>query len=155
MEYGFADVVQRVAYKLGLGYTAYASLSTNNKTLLTSIINSGYNLFVRPPLLQGMRRVHEWSFLKPIATINIWPTVSTTLDGAPTQDATSTVSGAHAATTTLTVAGAIFESWMVGETITIDSVANIISSVTSSTVCVVETAITESMGSGALSGSWI
>lgn len=150
MEYGFDDVVQRVAYKLGEGYTAYASLGVKEQTLVTSIINSGYNLFVRPPLLQGMRRVHEWSFLKPIATINIWPSVSTTLDGAPTRDGTSTLSGAHAATTTVTVNDAIFASWMVGETITIDTggtpVTRTISSVTSTTVCEVDSAITESGG---------
>jgi hypothetical protein len=134
VEYGFGDVVQRVAYKLGLGYTAYASLpSANEKTLLTSIINSGYNLFVRPPLLQGMRRVHEWSFLKPIATINIWPSVSSTLDGAPVHDIPTNLS-------TVTVDDAMFYDNMVDEggvILTIGSNEYTITAVTSTTVCVV------------------
>ncbi|TET54811.1 MAG: hypothetical protein E3J64_01305, partial [Anaerolineales bacterium] len=87
MEYQFDDLVQRVANKLGEGWTAYADLATAQQTRVTSIINSGYNLFIRPPVLPGERKHYEWCFLRPIHTLTAWATVESTLDGVPTYDA--------------------------------------------------------------------
>ncbi len=146
MEYQFDDLVQRVANKLGEGWTAYASLSSAQQTRVKSIINSGYNLFIRPPVLPGERKHYEWYFLRPIHTLTAWATVESTLDGPNTTlDKTGNLSGAHS-TTTVTVKAALFTSWMVGETLKVTYLGfpfeYTIVSVTSSTVCVVDSAVT-------------
>ncbi len=86
---------------------------------------------------------YDWSFLKPIQSISVWPTTASTLDEAPAAIA-STVSGTHTATITLTVAEAIFTVGMIGETVTIDGTDNTIIGFTSSTVVTISTAITKS-----------
>jgi len=132
MEYQFGDLVEHIANKLGEGWTAYADLATAQQTRVGSVINSGYNQFLRPPILPGERKHHEWGFLRPIHTLTAWASTESTLDGAPTSDDGGT-------TSIVTVDDAMFYDNMTdsAESLTIGDNTYPIASVTSTTVCVV------------------
>lgn len=129
MEYQFDDLVERIANKLGEGWTAYADLASAQQTRVKSIINSGYNWFIRPPILPNERKHHEWGFLRPIHTLTAWPSVESTLDGVPTGEGPYTVK----------VDDAMFYDNMAdsGETLTIGDNEYTIEGVTSTTECTV------------------
>lgn len=84
----------------------------------------GVDLSVAPPV------VHHWSFLRPWATIDLWPSASSTADGAPAKDN---------GTSTVTVDDAIFFCSMVGYNVTFAATENTypIASYTSAKVVVV------------------
>lgn len=57
------------------GYLGYRR-SSNNWTadqveLISSIVQSGYRQFLHPPPLPGERHRHSWTFLRPIATLEV------------------------------------------------------------------------------------
>lgn len=123
----YDDLRKEVAFFLGYGRKGDAGdgLTADQATIVNAIVASGLRRFYHPA--SG----HEWSFLRPEATITAWATITaTTTSGAPVYDA-STYS-------TVTVAASTFAASMVGSTLTIGSNTYLISSYTSATVVVVE-----------------
>lgn len=112
----YDDLEGRVAHYLGWG----TSVTGEKATRAQEIINSGYREFLNR---------YDWQFLKPTTTISLWPTTTT---GAVTVSGTGN--------TTLTVSSATFYDSMVGHSLVADTSSNsyTISSVTSSTVVVVD-----------------
>lgn len=66
--------------------TSYASASTEEATLLDDAIKQGQRLFYYPPTIMrnGMPYRHEWSFLKPVSTLVLWPTMTGACTGTTT-----------------------------------------------------------------------
>ena len=92
-------------------------------------LKAGYTRFLAG-LDSRTGRSHTWSFLKPLSTITIWPTIAV---------GTATVTGVKDnGTTTVTASEDTFYPLMVGSTITITAVGDfVIASYTSATVVVV------------------
>lgn len=111
-----------------LGYDPdYDNDSSDEQAEIDSLIKRGLRQFYWPPRLND--RSHQWSFLKPVTTVYLWGTETSTLNNAPVYDE-STYS-------TVTVDDAIFYDTAVGKSVTIDTTDYTIYSVTSTTVCVV------------------
>lgn len=72
---------------------------------------------------------HEWSFLRPLTTLVLWPTLSV---------GTATVTGVYDGVTTITATAASFYASMIGRTLTITDVGDFtVTGYTSSTVITV------------------
>ena len=103
----------------GLLVTRFSAGTTAAK----ATVNLAYMRFLRS---------YDWSFLKPVATLELWYSI------AADEDNTVTSSGEGG--TTLTAESAIFHSTMVGATITIAEVDYTITAYTSSTVVTISAA---------------
>jgi hypothetical protein len=118
----------RIAEFLGYGRTA-ANWSTDQSSVIDEVLDSGLRRFYFPPAIEGYAfNGHEWTFLKPVDTITLWPSISV--------DSTVTVTGVHAAgTTTVTASEAKFYASMIGKSIGITDIGTFtITGYTSSTV---------------------
>lgn len=129
-----ADLVKEVAFFIGYGRTAWASLSVANQATVKSVIDSALRRFYNPPPLDQVK--HIWSFLRPHSYITAWPAVDNT-----NKLTISTVG------TAITASSTIFTSAMVGKKIYITGDTGIgtpptIASVTSGTVAVLSGTIT-------------
>lgn len=100
-----------------------ANWSATQTTDGTDFLRQGARQFYWAPPLPGERTAHEWSFLRPTTTIDLWGSQSSTCDGAPTDVANSVV----------TADDSIFFPSMVGHAITIGSTTTTVVSYTSAT----------------------
>lgn len=129
------DIAKEVGFLVG--YTRDSSAWTNEqKQNLEACLDSGYRQFLVPPPING--RVHEWTFMRPITTLTIWP------DVAVTAGVTVTQSGY-----TLTANTATFYPSMVGRTVVItgQSTNRTITAYTNATTVTVS--VTQTIASGA------
>jgi hypothetical protein len=115
----FADIYKEVSFYLGLGL----SPAGDDLTRVKAYANAGYKRF-----LLGLHPqkgfVHEWTFLSPYATLNIWADVTAEAESI-----------AHdAGTSTITTADDTFYDTMVGKTVQFETNSYTITAYTSATV---------------------
>ncbi len=95
-------------------------------------VNEGLRRFIRGQFYdeRGLVNTHAFSFLRPEATIKLWPTTASTADGAPAKDN---------GTSTVTADDAMFYDSMIGASVvfTATSKSYVIESVTSTLIAVV------------------
>jgi hypothetical protein len=129
---GYDDLRKEIGAYLGFGRTT-ASWSTGQADTIASCLQSGLRQFYTPPVLQGEMYAHEWSFLRPQATMTIWASVQ--------ENTSVTATGvAGASTTTITASVSTFVPSMVGAEIEFNGLTGAypIVSYTSPTVVVVD-----------------
>jgi hypothetical protein len=68
---GFEDLVGEVGSFLGFGRKTYTSYSTSRKVLINSIVQSGVRQVYYPPAVIAETTGYEWSWLRPVSTIDI------------------------------------------------------------------------------------
>jgi len=115
-----------------LGYTRTTSKwSAERVSEIENITNAAYRRFLFLAMAPGTATPHRWSFLRPITSMVIWGTVTGTVSGLPSYDA-STYS-------TITATSASFYPSMVGKSFVFDTsgTSYTVASYTSSTVIVV------------------
>lgn len=120
-----------VARYLQLG-RSYAALSSTLKGDIDSIVARGLRRFYYPQQIGDGVPPHEWTFLKPVTTIDVGDNIETTL--------------ASAVGTAITINEAKFFNGIVGNEITIGSTTTTIASVSSPTSCTTTTSVSESGG---------
>ncbi len=72
----YSDLQKAVAHYLGHGLDS-AKWTTHQAAVITMIIKRGLRQFYYPPKVYDREMPHEWSFLKPIATLTTVATYST------------------------------------------------------------------------------
>lgn len=110
---------QEVGFELGFGRTI-ANWTSDQSSVIDQCVQSGLRQFYTPPTLERGRPAHNWSFLRPQATIIIWCSVPVT--------ATNTITGVSAdagANTTITATLDTFVSTMVGAQIAVTGVTGL------------------------------
>lgn len=82
-----------------LGYDRDPSnFTTDQGQDVTDSLRDGYQQFLYPPRLDKSKPAHSWNWLRPIKTINIWPTTTGTTVGLPVySNPSSTVTASAAA----------------------------------------------------------
>lgn len=129
----YADLRAEIGYRVGYGRTS-SNWTTDQINEINAVLKKGLRRFYFQEPDPRTGKVHDWSFLRISTDLSIWPNQS------------STLSGAHTATTTVTAAAAMFYATMIGRTLTIGSSTRTISGVTSTTVCTITSAITATAG---------
>lgn len=64
------DLRSEVGFYLGHGRTSSA-WSADETATINAVVDAGYRNFIYPRPLPGMVKAHEWSFLRPSATIDV------------------------------------------------------------------------------------
>lgn len=97
------------------------------EVIIGRLIKRGLAKFLHPPILQGEKAAHRWSFLTPSTTIVTFPAFSKTVDGTPVKDN---------GTSTVTLTTADFVAAHVGQVMKFATSGNeyVIASFTSTTV---------------------
>jgi hypothetical protein len=125
------ELRQEIGHVLGSGRDDTA-WSTDQAADIDICLAKGLRQFYFPSRLKDQATTHEWSFLKPLDAITVWPDIAV---------GTATVTGVYDAgtgLTTLTASAASFYASMVGKVITItDTGSFTVSTFSSSTVVVV------------------
>lgn len=85
--------------------------SQNDSDRIDDFIDAGYRQLLQPPPLPNERVAHSWSYLRPVASLTLWGTVSGTVSGVPSYSASTGKS-------TITATTAKFFATMVGKTLT-------------------------------------
>lgn len=105
----FDDLVLEVAYSLGYGRTALTS-TDDHYDEVKSAIDTGLRQFYYPLPIGG--RTHQWSFLKPIASLNAFAAIA--------ENATTvTIAAVADSAVQITATAAAFYSSMVGSVMTV------------------------------------
>ena len=112
MEYD--DFCKEIAYYLGYGRTAYASLSSDEQAEVDAIIQSGLRQFYFPPPLSRAEPAHEWRFFKPVRTVVAWASITGTVSGSASYDGGTGLS-------TITATASVFYSTVPGQTFVFDT----------------------------------
>lgn len=99
-----SDLEGEVGRFLGWGRSSFAGSADDD---VESIVDRGLRQFYYPGVLPGETSVHEWSFLKPVATITTNGPYSTGTIGIST------------GTVTLSGAGAVFPAWAAEGTLSV------------------------------------
>lgn len=80
-----------IALELGYGTTS-ANWSAAQIAQISRMLNNGYRRFLWPDILPGERVPHQWTFLHPVTTIQLWPTTTGAITGVPSySDPASTI----------------------------------------------------------------
>lgn len=93
------DLKKEVAYFLGFGRDSSAWDSEQMATI-DSVVRSGLRQVYHPPVVPPLTKPHEWSFMRPMTTMQVFPPQSGTITAAPTYDSASGTSTVVAATGT-------------------------------------------------------
>lgn len=91
--------------------------SQNDFDRIEDIIDAGYRQFLHPPPLPNERVSWQWTFLRPLASMTLWGTVSGAVSGTPTYSAS-------AGTSAITATASKFYDTMVGKTLTFGTSGN-------------------------------
>jgi hypothetical protein len=73
----YADLRSETGQFLGWSRDSANWSTENRSTIIASILADGLRRFYVPPILQGERKAHEWSFLKPTISITTTAPYST------------------------------------------------------------------------------
>ncbi len=65
----YTDFLGEVGYFLNYGYDS-DNWSTNEAAQIDRIVQAGYRQFLYPPAIEGVQPGYEWSFLRPVTTID-------------------------------------------------------------------------------------
>jgi hypothetical protein len=83
---GYDELIKHIAFARNWGFTAYSSLSADRLEICEEILKGGLRQFYNPHSIREGIRPHEWSFLKPMATL----TTSASGSGTATTGTTGT-----------------------------------------------------------------
>lgn len=121
-----------IGYFLGFGRDSNAWDAEQTATV-KSVLESGLRQVYHPPVVGPLTKPHEWSFLRPMATMQVFPPQSGTISASPTYDAGNNQS-------TVTAATGTFYPEMVGLSLKFTTSGNsyTIKSYTSATVVLVK-----------------
>ena len=126
----YSTLREHIGYMLGFGRTS-GSWTSNESADINYVLDRGLAMFYHPEPLPGEGNVaHEWSFLEPETTFQIWPTTTYTASGDP--DGGTTLTATAGSTDFIT------GTTMVGKTITFTTSGNTytVASVSSATVLI-------------------
>jgi len=121
-----STIRDEVARYLQLGRD-YSALSSTLRGDIDSIVNRGLRRFYFPPQIEENRPPHQWTFLEPVATLDVGPNVVTTNTNAITSSSI------------VILADPVMTMSLVGQTVTVDGVARVIASVVNATTFTVDT----------------
>lgn len=97
-----------------IGWTGdSANLTVDEQARVDRIIKNGLRRFYEPQIIPGRSEPHEWSFLKPITSITVFPNVTGTVSGSGVYDGSSK--------TTITATSASFYPTMEGHDFRFDT----------------------------------
>lgn len=65
----YSELAKEVGHFLGYG-SDDSVWSSEQSDDVDRIVQSGYRQFLNPPLLPGMQVIHQWSFLRPVTTLD-------------------------------------------------------------------------------------
>ena len=125
------DLRVRIAHFLGYGRDS-SVWTTEESAIIDDCIADGLRAFYFPAPSETAPSGHEWSFLKPVLTLQVWGSIAVA--------AATTVTGVYdgVAYTTVTATAASFYPSMIGKTLVITDIGSFtVTSYTSSTVIVV------------------
>jgi hypothetical protein len=84
----FSELKTAVAHEMGWPKT-YANLTSDQQEEVVRLIDRGYRRFLFPPCLAGELVPHEWAFLSPVTSLVIWSSITGTVSGSPSYDASA------------------------------------------------------------------
>jgi hypothetical protein len=85
----FTDLKSEVGVFLGYGrggtaFADWAAMDPNPEAEVESVVQSGYRRVLYPPAVEGVKPGHEWSFLRPTATLYLGANAADGVIGADT-----------------------------------------------------------------------